>query len=213
MNFHGKGGLAKDHKKALEWFRKAATQNDAEALYMVGHMHYFGEGGLTEDRKTGLEWWRKAAEGDPRDGHHHHDAQLQVAFCQERGLGGLVADLAEAARLRRPVREAAAGGDAEARKDLAAHELPLEATAAELAAIERQRREDGRCAQCGTRLDDDEGRAKECLFCHAVRYCGNRCRVDHWRGEHRPACTGKPSAVGKAAAAKKKAALGGKPLD
>ena len=39
-----------------------------------------------------------------------------------------------------------------------------------------------------------EGGAKECLFCHAVRYCGDDCRVDHWR-EHRPVCTGKPSAV------------------
>ena len=51
---------------------------------------------------------------------------------------------------------------------------------------------------------DDEG-AKECKFCHAVRYCGHECRVEHW-DEHRPVCTGKPSAVWKAAAAKRKAA-------
>ena len=44
---------------------------------------------------------------------------------------------------------------------------------------------------------------KDCKYCHAVFYCGNQCRIDHWREHHRAVCPEKPSAKKKAARKKK----------
>ena len=77
---------------------------------MLGHMNYHGKGGLAVDHAKALECYRKAtARGD-------HDARLTLANFHEHGVAGLAADLAEAARLRRPVREAAADGNADQRE-------------------------------------------------------------------------------------------------
>ena len=54
-------------------------------------------------------------------------------------------------------------------------------------------------------LDKNAKSTKDCKFCHAVFYCGNQCRTDHWRAHHRAACPEKPSAKRKAAKEKKKA--------
>ncbi len=58
---HDKGkGVEQDPKEALQRFRKAADQGDAQAQYKLGLMYYNGEG-IEKDPKEAVEWFRKAA--------------------------------------------------------------------------------------------------------------------------------------------------------
>ena len=41
---YGSDGFEKDEGKALDWFRRAARQGDAQALYNLGWLYEFGEG-------------------------------------------------------------------------------------------------------------------------------------------------------------------------
>jgi TPR repeat protein len=62
--FHGVG-VPEDKAKAVEWFRKAAEQEDvwklAEAEYQLGYCYSHGYGVL-QDEAESIKWYRKAAE-------------------------------------------------------------------------------------------------------------------------------------------------------
>jgi len=61
--FLAKGiGTALDPVSAVEWFRKAADQNCAEAFYELGVCCENGEG-VARDYDEALSWYRKAVEG------------------------------------------------------------------------------------------------------------------------------------------------------
>ena len=60
-------GVHKDRVKAVEWYRKAAAQNHAGALYRMGDFTEHGLGGLTQDPAKALDYYRRAAEGGSQE--------------------------------------------------------------------------------------------------------------------------------------------------
>jgi hypothetical protein len=50
-----------DYKQAVEWLKKAAEQDDADAQRKLGSYYYDGKG-VKKDRKTARKWHKKAAE-------------------------------------------------------------------------------------------------------------------------------------------------------
>ena len=86
----GLGGLKKDDKTALEWYRKAADKGHADAMNMIGRYYDEGWGGLEEDKAAALEWYRKAADAGSVF------ALYYIATYYEDGSGGLKADKATA---------------------------------------------------------------------------------------------------------------------
>lgn len=48
-----------NHKKAIEWYRRAADQNHPESLRKLGDMYYFARGVKGSDREA-LRWYEKA---------------------------------------------------------------------------------------------------------------------------------------------------------
>ena len=55
-------GVKKDDAQAAEWYRKAAEQGHAGALFSLGVMHFNGEGSVKRDEKQAILLIRKAAE-------------------------------------------------------------------------------------------------------------------------------------------------------
>jgi hypothetical protein len=63
MYLDGRGGLAKDELKALEFCRKAADANNENAMFVLGYIY---EGGLADQPKDpagALDWYKKSAAG------------------------------------------------------------------------------------------------------------------------------------------------------
>ncbi len=50
-----------DEEQAIDWYRKAAEQDDARALYVLGVLHYYGEH-VRKNTKKGIRMLRRAAE-------------------------------------------------------------------------------------------------------------------------------------------------------
>lgn len=59
-------GVERDYEMAMQWFQKAAKQQNSSAEYYIGFM--YGEGlGLKRDYVAALEWYEKsAAQNDPK---------------------------------------------------------------------------------------------------------------------------------------------------
>ena len=57
---HGGDGLPQDYARAVDLFRKAADQNDPDALYNLGWAYESGLG-VPQDRQRAIEWYNKAA--------------------------------------------------------------------------------------------------------------------------------------------------------
>jgi TPR repeat protein len=76
-------GIAKDPVKALEWMKKAAAQNHADALGGVGYFYAKGVA-VPEDDKEAIVWFRKGAERGSTK------AQLNLGRALARGDGGEV---------------------------------------------------------------------------------------------------------------------------
>lgn len=84
----GGEGVAKDEKKAADWFQKSADQHNLPAMNALGTLHEEGVG-LPKDEKKAFEWYEKAAKyGFPL-------AQQNLAECYEAGKG-VEKDAAEA---------------------------------------------------------------------------------------------------------------------
>ena len=56
----GEGGLAKNERKAVELYQKAADLGDSEGTADLGYMYEHGAGGLTVDRDKAIELYRKS---------------------------------------------------------------------------------------------------------------------------------------------------------
>lgn len=50
----------KDDETAVEWYRKAATQGDARAMYRLGEAYSYGRG-VGQDELKAMAWYRRAA--------------------------------------------------------------------------------------------------------------------------------------------------------
>ena len=64
-----------DYKKAFEWYRKAAEQNNVQAQYMLGVKYANGEG-VEQDYGKSVEWYLKAA----KRGHSAAQHQLGIFY-------------------------------------------------------------------------------------------------------------------------------------
>jgi len=93
--FHGKGGVERDTKEAVAWYRKAAEQEQADAQYSLGMCYEKGEG-VEQDNKEAKTWCLKAA----KQGHEEAvawcrraaeqgdaDAQFELGQCYANGRG------------------------------------------------------------------------------------------------------------------------------
>jgi len=57
------GGVLKDDKEAVKWYRKAAEKGNASAQYNLGGMYVYGEGVLKDLSKA--KYWIKKAYENP----------------------------------------------------------------------------------------------------------------------------------------------------
>ena len=64
-------GMEADDAQAVQWYRKAAEQGDADAQFKLGWMYRNGRGVEADDAQA-MQWYRKAAE----QGHTHAKAAL-----------------------------------------------------------------------------------------------------------------------------------------
>lgn len=74
-------GLPRDDVKAVEWYRKSATQGFAKAETNLGDMYFYGRGGLDQNYVQALSWYLKASQQD------FPDAQYRLAYMYEKGIG------------------------------------------------------------------------------------------------------------------------------
>ncbi len=71
-------GVPQDYAKALQWYRKAAEQENAKAQFFLGLM--YGNGlGVPQDYARAVGWWRKAAE------HGYANAQFFLGLMYREG--------------------------------------------------------------------------------------------------------------------------------
>lgn len=78
--FSAGNGLKKDATKAVEWFWKAADQNNADAKYWLG-LCYFEGIGVRQSDMDAIRWFLLAAEQE------HPKAQYHLAKCYASGRG------------------------------------------------------------------------------------------------------------------------------
>jgi hypothetical protein len=100
-------GVAQDYAKAREWYEKAATKGDADAMTNLGLLYANGQG-VTQDYAKAREWYEEAAAKDDAD------AMTNLGLLYENGQG-VAQDYAKA---REWYEKAAAKGDDEARTNL-----------------------------------------------------------------------------------------------
>ncbi len=104
----GKGGLPKDPKAALMWYRRAANDGDRDAQAELARCYYHGIG-TSANLSKAIRWYKKAATGA--------DAEAQYALGRAFELGeGVAQDMQAALRW---YRRAATQGDEDARKAIA----------------------------------------------------------------------------------------------
>lgn len=73
-------GVDQDLKKALDWYNKAAKQNNGPAFNSIGNFYRMGNG-VTADPKQAFEWYQKGA--DEKDA----QAMLNLGNCYYYGMG------------------------------------------------------------------------------------------------------------------------------
>ena len=74
------GGVRKDEKEAVKWYRKAADQGDDRAQFSLGACYAEGTGVVKNDSEA-AKWYRMAAEQG------HLGAQNQLGKCYQEGKG------------------------------------------------------------------------------------------------------------------------------
>ena len=78
---NGRGGLDRDLKQAVVWYKKAASGKDPEALFRLAMICRDGDGGESVDFLKMFELVTAAAELG------HLEAQYQLGYCYENGIG------------------------------------------------------------------------------------------------------------------------------
>lgn len=91
---NGQGGLPKDPRKALEYYKRAADQGYAVAQVREGFLYATGAPGVPQDAAKAAALYRVAADQGNSDGMN------DLGLCYEHGLG-LPQDAAKAAALYR----------------------------------------------------------------------------------------------------------------
>ena len=78
---HGRGGLDRDLKTALQWYKKAAEKKNPEALYRLGMAYKNGDGDEPVNYEKMMLYFNEAAERG------HAEAQYQAGYGYENGIG------------------------------------------------------------------------------------------------------------------------------
>ena len=86
----GKGGLEQDYAKAMEYYLKAAEEDNADAQAQLGYM-YQNALGVPADYAKAMEWNNRAAQQGNAQG------QAQIGYLYQNGLG-VTQNLDEAGR-------------------------------------------------------------------------------------------------------------------
>jgi TPR repeat protein len=77
---YGTGGVAKDEREAVKWYRLAADQGHVRAQFYLGVCYYSGAG-VAKDEREAVKWYRLAAEqGD-------FGAQFNLSTRYAKGIG------------------------------------------------------------------------------------------------------------------------------
>ena len=76
---HG-ADVPQDYREAIDWYRRAATQGEPEAINIVGLLYYYGKG-VPKDPREATIWFHQAAERG------HAVAQWNLAGMYYRGDG------------------------------------------------------------------------------------------------------------------------------
>jgi TPR repeat protein len=103
LYFTGRGGLTKDDREAVRWFRDGAQAGNGLAMSFLGSSYWVGMGGLPKDEVEAVRWFRKGA--DASDGR----AQAMLGQTYLTGGGGLPRDEAQAVRWFRQGAESSDG--------------------------------------------------------------------------------------------------------
>jgi TPR repeat protein len=61
-------GVKQDFTEAMRWYKLAAENGYAFAMYAIGDLYLAGEG-VPEDAKTAAEWYQKASDNGEPNGH------------------------------------------------------------------------------------------------------------------------------------------------
>ena len=93
----GPSPAPKDYVEAVERYRKAAEQNDAQSQYNLGRCYIFGQG-VAKDEAEAVKWYRKAAD------QNYARAQTALGYCYARGEG-VTKDFREAVKWYRKAAE------------------------------------------------------------------------------------------------------------
>lgn len=77
----GRGGLDRDIRKAIEWYKKSADQKNPDALFRLGMAYKDGDGNEPVDYTRMITYFTAAAQAG------HPDAQYQLGYSYENGIG------------------------------------------------------------------------------------------------------------------------------
>ena len=78
LYFNGQG-VAKDYKKAYEWIKKAADQEEAYPMFLLGQLYDFGFF-VKKDDEMAFKWYKKAAEKEDAN------ALFKIGCCYDDGI-------------------------------------------------------------------------------------------------------------------------------
>ena len=68
-------GVPKNDATALDWYKKAAAQNDPAAEYLIGQMYENGSG-VPKDLNTAVGWYQRSTQ------HGYQDAKAKLQQLQ-----------------------------------------------------------------------------------------------------------------------------------
>ena len=77
----GRGGLDRDIRTAMEWYKKSAAQKNPDALFRIGMAYKDGDGNEPVDYARMIQFFTEAARAG------HPDAQYQLGYSYENGIG------------------------------------------------------------------------------------------------------------------------------
>ncbi|KAI8149035.1 hypothetical protein BJV82DRAFT_505436 [Fennellomyces sp. T-0311] len=80
-------GCRKDSSKAVQFYRKAATQSHPAAMYRLGVAELNGELGISKNPRDGVKWLKRASEGATSEYPH---AVHELGLLHEKGIDNVV---------------------------------------------------------------------------------------------------------------------------
>jgi TPR repeat protein len=75
-------GVGRDYREAMKWYRLAADNGYAYAMYAIGDMYLAGDG-VTKDAEEATAWYQKASDAGDANGHW----SLALRYLYGDGIG------------------------------------------------------------------------------------------------------------------------------